>query len=110
MRYYPKYLVKDSDKFDSYNYPKIVEDIIVINEATMNVPKTLKADILISFTKNHSLKNEWITANPEFAKLVTTGILPVNNIAFLFEASSKNSFFQQQFEDFLKKSMNGETA
>ncbi|MCU7552645.1 hypothetical protein OCK74_26230 [Chitinophagaceae bacterium LB-8] len=106
MRHYPKYLVKADDEFDSINFPQLVQDLNQINEASVNVPQTLKAEILISFTKIHSLKHEWINANPMFAELVTTGELPIGNIASLFEASSKNSYFQQQFERFLQQRIN----
>jgi hypothetical protein len=106
MRHYSKYLVKADDEFDSFNYPQLVQDIAQINETSVNVPQTLKAEILISFTKDHSLKNEWISVNPEFAELITTGELPTGNIASLFEASAKNSFFQQQLERFLQQSIN----
>jgi hypothetical protein len=103
MRHYPKYLVKAEDVFDSFNYPQLEQDLNEINEATINVPQTLKAEILISYTKNHSLKNEWITANPQFSELVTTGELPISRISSLFEASSKNSVFQKQFEKYLQE-------
>lgn len=105
MRHYPKYLVKAEDEFESFNFPQLERDIIIINKASVDIPQTLKADILISYTKNHSLKNEWISANPEFAELVTAGAVPTSNIASLFEASTQNSNFQQQLEKFLKVSI-----
>jgi hypothetical protein len=106
MRHYPKYLIKTGDEFDSFNFPQITKDLNEINAVSVNLPCTLKAEILISYTKDHSLKNEWISANQEFAELVTTGALPIGNIVSLFEASSKNSFFQQQFEKFILESFN----
>jgi hypothetical protein len=106
MRHYTKFLVKPEDEFDFSDFPQIELDIDQINEASVNVPQTWKAEILISFSKDHSLKHEWITANPRFAELVTTGELPINNIIALFEASSKNSIFQKQFELYLHQSIN----
>ncbi len=106
MRHYQKYLVKAEDEFDSLNYPQIVQDLNQINEKSVNIPQTLKAEILIAFTKNHSLKNEWISANPKFAQLITTGELPIGNIVSLFEASSRNSFFQKQLERYLQQRVN----
>ena len=102
MRHYPRYLVKAEDEFDSFNYPQLEMDIVKINETSVHVPQSLKAEILISFTKNRSLKNEMISANPVFAELVTTGDLPIGTISSLFEASTQNSHFQQQLERFLK--------
>jgi hypothetical protein len=106
MLHYSKFLVKAEDEFNSLNYPLLVQELDQINEASVHVPQTLKAEILISFTKNHSLKHEWIATNPKFTALLTSGTLPTGNIASLFEASSKNSLFQKQFELFLQQSMN----
>jgi hypothetical protein len=110
MLHYPTFHVKPEDKFDSFNYPQLVQDLNQINEASVLVPQKLKAEILISFTKNHSLKNDWIATNPKFTELVTTGALPIGKIASLFEASSTNSLFQKQFEVFLQKSINHMTT
>jgi hypothetical protein len=106
MRQYIKFLVHAEDEFDSSNFPQIRQDLDQINETSIDVPQLLKSEILISFTKNHSLKNEWISNNPKFAQLLTTGELPVANIASLFEASSKNSLFQKQFELYLQQRIN----
>jgi hypothetical protein len=59
-------------------------------------------DMLISYTKKHSINLEWIDANPKFTELITSGDLPLSNIESLFEASAKNTSFQQQFEQFLR--------
>ena len=106
MLHYPKFLVKAEDEFDSFNYPQLEQELYQINEATIHVPQDLKAEILISFTKNHSLKHDWIAANPKFAALLSSGALPIGNITSLFEASSKNALFQKQFELYLQQSMN----
>lgn len=103
MRHYPKYLVKTEDEFHSFNFPQIEQDLDQIKEVSINVPHTFKAEILVSYTKNHSLKQELISANPLFAGLVTGNILPIANITSLFESSSRNSFFQKQFERYLEE-------
>lgn len=110
MRHYPRYLVKAEDEFESFNYPQIEQDLDQINQSSYNVPQILKAEILISFTKNHSLKNEWISTNPKFAELVTTGDLPTGNIASLFDSSINNSLFQKQFERYVQMKMNHITS
>jgi hypothetical protein len=110
MLQYSKFHVKPEDNFDSFNYPQLVNDLNHINAASIDVPQKLKAEMLISFTKNHSLRNDWIAAYPKFASLITTGALPIGNITSLFEASSKNSLFQKQFELFLQQSINHMTT
>ena len=102
MRPYTKYSIKDTDVFDSGNYPQLYTDLTRIKEGTAHTPDAFKADILISFTKNHSLKMEWLNANPEFAELVTSGALPIRHMEALFEASHRNSFFRNGFEEYVK--------
>ncbi|MBD0376508.1 MAG: hypothetical protein ICV51_12855 [Flavisolibacter sp.] len=101
---FTKYLIKDSDEFHSANYPNLVSELACIHKALTNVPNAFRANIIISYTKDHSLNLEWIKANPEFAQLVTSGALPISNIEALFEASTKNLVFRQQFEEYLKSS------
>lgn len=98
-----KFLVNDGDEFNSSNYPELLTDLVTIVKGTANTPNAFRADILISLTKNHSLKMEWILANREFATLVTCGALPIGKIESLFEASGKNSSFTHQFEAYLKE-------
>ncbi|MDQ3845389.1 MAG: hypothetical protein M3342_15480 [Bacteroidota bacterium] len=92
MLTYTKYLIQESDQFDSTNYPHLVGELICINKALTMVPNAFQAEIIISYTKNHSLKLEWIKANPEFVQLVTSGALPISNIEALFEASAYLDF------------------
>jgi hypothetical protein len=107
MLYYKKYLVKDNEGFNAENYPRLLSDLIQINEETAHIQPDFKADILISFAKKHSLKNEWIIANPEFTRLITSGELPVSTLESLFDSSSKNLFFQQQLEHYLTSTFTG---
>ena len=104
MPTYVKYVVKETDQFDSANYPNLISELSCINRSLTRVPNAFQADIIISYTKDRALKLEWIKANSEFAHLVTSGALPVKNIEALFEASHKNSVFRHQFEEYLKSS------
>ena len=101
MRAYNKYLIKEDDEFNSANYPNLINELTCINKAIEGVPNAFQTDILISYTKNHSLQLEWIKANPELTELVTYDALPISNMEALFEASHKNSAFRHQFEAYL---------
>jgi len=103
MLKYTKTFIKDFDEFDIDKYPDLVEDLNQISNRTADLSHLFKAEILISFAKTHSLKNEWITANPKFVEVVTSGVLPITNLESLFEASSKHFFFQQQLDQYLTK-------
>ncbi len=57
--------------------------------------------MIISFLKDHSLLNEWIKANPELTKAITSGAVFTGALESLFEACRENKLFQKQLEIFL---------
>ena len=102
---YKKYLVKETDKFDPQQFSFVIDDIEAIRKQTEEVSSSFKAEIIISFLKNHSLENEWIKANPALSGLVKSGTLPGGNIESLFESSNSNPYFRKQMEDFITKEL-----
>ena len=102
---YKKYLVKETDKFDPQQFSFIIDDIETIQKQTEELPSSFKAEIIISFLKNHSLENKWIEANPALTGLVKSGSLSSRNIESLFESSGNNPSFRKQMEEFLAKEL-----
>ena len=103
MKHYNKYLVRSTDQFDPLNFSSITDEIQLINEGTVSIPPFFKAEILISFLKDHSLEDDWTKANPELTDLITSGALLKGNIKSLFESCHSNPVFRQDFETYLKK-------
>lgn len=103
---YLKYCVRDSDAFDPDNYPQILMDIKQLKEETTPISSLSRGEILVSFTRKHSLAVDLIAQNPAFAKAIASGTLPLGNIELLFEASRRNPLFTQQLEDYLKLAFN----
>ena len=101
MHHQKKYSVKNDDVFEPGKFALVNEEIILINDKTVALPVIFKASIIISFLKDHSLSNEWIKANPELTKSVTSGSLFTGAIESLFEACRTNILFQKQLETFL---------
>ena len=101
---YPKYLVKEGDKFEPEVFSSVIDEMTTLKEQTRNVSPAFKADILVSFLKDHSLDDNWIKANPELTKLIRTGSLSTANIEALFESCRNKPLFRKQMEDFLKRS------
>jgi hypothetical protein len=99
---YEKYLVKENDQFDPQHFLFVIDDMKIIKDETKHVSPILKSEIIVSFLKNQSLETEWLTANPELVKLVTSGSLSSKNIAALFESCRSKPVFRKQMEDFLK--------
>jgi hypothetical protein len=78
---YVKYLVGTLDQFDPSNYSAVNDEIRIVNEKTDAVSTDFKVEIIISFVKDHSLQQNWIAANPQLTKLVTSQALFTGSIA-----------------------------
>lgn len=74
---YAAYLVRENDSFDPQQFPRLVTDIDEITSKTTAINDRHKADILISFSVNNSLKPDWLEANQAFSALVVKGQLPL---------------------------------
>lgn len=101
MKQYEQYLIGSLDIFEPGNYPAVNAEIINVNQKTADSPRFYKEEIIISFLKNHSLRNDWIDANPQLTKLVTSGQLFTGNIESLFEACRGNKVFSADLENHL---------
>ena len=103
MFQYKKYLIKNTDQFDPEYYSFVADELEVMIDQTEHVASSFKAEIIVYFLKDLSLKDEWIAANPELARLVTSKTLSAGNIRALFESCHNNPVFGQQLEAYLKR-------
>jgi hypothetical protein len=101
MKQHKEYSIKDTDQFNAKDYSIIANEVAFIVKQTSGMLPAYKEDIIISYLKDHSIKNIWITANPLLANLVTSNVLLTSNIEALFDASRTNMVFKKQFETFL---------
>jgi hypothetical protein len=102
---YPRFLVKDTDQFNSYNFPMIEDDIAGINAGTSQFPGIYRQEMLISFMKYNSMNEKWVEANPLLASAITSGNLPLDNIGSLFNCSKNNSVFSDQVSEYLQSKL-----
>jgi hypothetical protein len=98
---YSKYLIKDTDQFVPYEYPQIEEDLEALVVSMAKMPSAQNAEMLLSFVKDHSMRSEWVSANPQLAELICTKSLPTKNLEELFASSSKNLPFRKQLETYV---------
>jgi hypothetical protein len=103
MKQYNKYLIRPTDQFDVYNFPAVADEVRSINEKINNYSPSLKVEILISFLKDHSLDEDWISANPGLTEFITSGTLLTGGIEALFDSSKNNPAFSEEFEKYLIK-------
>ena len=97
-----KYIIHSSDHFNPALFPQITDDIVVVRETIKKMPGAFHAEMLLSFAKNHCIKTDWVNSNPEFAALITSKALPINNFEMLFDCSNDNRIFQDEFEQYVK--------
>ena len=101
--------IENAESFNPYKFPQAVKELGIIYNATENTGMYYKPEIIITFLKDHCIKNDWITANPQLAKLLTSGYFSTKHIESVFELFRSNKFFIQDFEKYIKdyfKSMN----
>ena len=98
---YAKYLIKDTDKFDAFHFPKISEELDVITTTMANSPTLLNSEMLLSFVKDHNMQAEWVATNPEVAEMISSKTLPLSNLEALFASSANNPIFRKQLEDYV---------
>ena len=101
---YKKYLIRDTDHFDPYNFPKLTEDLDTINVAMVAKPAAFNTDMLLSFLKDNSIRTEWTNANPQLAEMISSKSLPVEDLGAMFECCSKNPSFRKQLEEYIRSS------
>ena len=103
MKQYKKYLIRPTDQFDVNNFPAVADEVRSINEKINRHHSSLKIEILISFLKDHSLEEDWISANPGLTEFITAGALSTGDIEALFDSSKNNPAFREEFEKYLLK-------
>lgn len=96
-----RYRIKDDDQFVPIEFPQIEEDVDLIVASMANWPTPQKTEMLLSFVKDHSMRSEWVSTNPELADMICTKTLPIKNLEALFASSTKNLLFRKQLEDYV---------
>lgn len=99
--HYSRFLIKDNDQFVPYDFPQIEEDVDVLVASMANLPSVQNTEMLLSFVKDHSMRSDWVSANPVLAEMISTNTLPVKNLEALFASCTKNQPFRQQLEEYI---------
>jgi len=105
MFQYKQYVVSDTDQFDPLQYSLVTDELAVIIKHTKHISPLFKTGIIISYVKDHSIKNEWIKANRGLTEMMASGSLPVRHTEALFESCRYNIVFRQQLEEFLTRGL-----
>jgi len=94
--------IGEMNVFKATDYPSLSAEVHQVITDVRHTPVYYKSDIIISFLRDHSMKTEWIEANPVLAKIILSGSLVTKHIESLFDACRWNKPFRTQFERYLK--------
>jgi hypothetical protein len=98
MPLYQKFLIKETDHFDASNFPQLEACLEKIVVQLNREPAGPKAEMLLSFVKNHSINSQQVVDHPAVATLISTKSLPLGVMEDLFESSRSNPSFQKEME------------
>jgi hypothetical protein len=91
--------------FDIEKYPQVSDEVRILSDTIAGIRGYFKGEIVISFLKDHSVKNEWLTGNDDLVNLVTGGSCKIHHIERLFEKHSANRKFVEAFETYIENAM-----
>ena len=97
---------KIKESFSPNLFPSLVKDIGLIKEKLNGVNNTYAIEIIMSFVRDHSIKNEWAKENPEVTELVVNKKIPIGVIEQLFKRSKDNFSFRKDLEEYLIDKLN----
>lgn len=90
------------DVFSAEKLPEMVKELSTIKTGIVNMPPYFKPEIIISYLKNHCIKNDWIQANPELVRLLLSGCFVTRHIEAQFEFCRIKSTYWKDFEFYIK--------
>lgn len=96
------YIIRDNEGFIPKNFPGIVQELKLIKEGISHLAIYFKAEIIVSYIRDHSLQTSWIAGNPSLANLVTSGAFQTSQLESLFESCRNNKPFLKELEAYLQ--------
>jgi hypothetical protein len=102
---YSSFNSTDPQHFKPVEYPRVVAELELLRQALVDMPEAYKADIFISYLKDHSIKSVWVSDNPVVTRQALSGNLSTSHIERLFNSCRQNTGFLREFEDYFKNVM-----
>jgi hypothetical protein len=94
-------MLKNEEIFYENESPEMMKELSALGKLTAHTPVDFKPEIIISFLKNHSLKNKWIEANPVLAQLMISSSFATKHIESLFDSSRGKKDFLLAYESYI---------
>ena len=102
MAVYQKFLIRETDRFDPTYFPQLetcLEQVVTQLNREQAGPK---ADMVLSFVKDHYISSQQVIDHPKVASLISTKSLPLGTMEDLFESSRNNPLFKKALEQHIR--------
>lgn len=100
---YPRFRIRDSDRFNAADFPMLETNIPFAKEAFNKLPSIYRTEILISFLKDHCFRSEWVFANPALCDMIRSKVLPLDDLEALFASGKDNKAFIIDLEQYIEE-------
>jgi hypothetical protein len=94
--------IEPDQKFDPADFPNLKVELENLKKILQEYPKQNSADIIVSFAKDHSLRSEWFSNNPQLAGDVANQEIRLTEIETLFNCSKMNITFQNDLQNYMR--------
>jgi hypothetical protein len=99
-----KYEIRDLDVFQPGSFPEVEREVVAICKHMHSMAGDRKAEIVISFLKDHSIRTEWLASNDSIVKVIRSGSLKTNHTEALFTGCRNHKTFSSAFERYISSS------
>lgn len=100
---FQRLVIKNASQFIPSDFPQLEESLREVVAQLARKWEGPKADMILSFVKDHSLPSQEVDEYPELAKLISTGSLPLYVMESLFESSRQHPLFREQLEHYIQE-------
>ena len=97
--------ISADQQFNPDDFPSMKVELEALKKKLQEYPKQHSVDIIVSFAKEHSLKNEWFKSNEQLSNDIARQELKIKEIERLFNLSRTNNEFQNQLQDYLRSEL-----
>lgn len=101
MLTFQKFAVQPTDRFQAINFPTLDNSLQQVAAQLAREPYGPKAEMLLSFVKNHSISSQLVSDHPKLAQMISTKSMPLQVMEDLFESSKTNQSFRKDLEEYI---------
>lgn len=99
---FQSYFISDTEQFVPSDFPQLTVSLQQVVVQLASWSQAPKAEMILSFVKDHSIRSQQVKDYPELAELISTKSLPLHVMEALFTSGRQNLLFKKQLEDYIR--------